>query len=285
MAGIPVIVNGEPIQEAEIRAEVAAQRKDLEGRGIELDLERRMGLRDRAIAHLIERLLIFQECRRLGLMPSAREIEDLANTLVPRVDGVSGCRAGTDLSEVTREAGRRLTFAHIIAHWCRNIKPPKSTEVRDYYRAHQDQFWRPETVHAAHLVRNKESRVIEETRAEMESVRQRLLSGEDFAALAATCSDCLENGGDLGFFARGVMVEEFDAVVFNAPLHEVTPVFETRFGLHVAVVHERRPAGLMELTEVGGQIAEALLRGKQDQEVGRQLEALRRRAVVQVSGM
>lgn len=283
MAGIPVIVNGEPIQEAEIRAEVAAQRKDLESRGIELTLEQRLGLRDHATAHVIERTLIFQECRRLGLLPSAREIEELASTLVPRVDGVSGCRAGTDLTEVTREAERRLTFAHIIAHWCRNIKPPKSTEVRDYYRGHQDQFRRPETIHAAHLVRSKEGRDLEEIRAEMEAVRQRLLAGEEFAALAATCSDCPENGGDLGFFARGVMVEEFDAVVFNAPLHEVTAVFETRFGLHVAVVYERRPEGLMELAEIGGDIAEALYRGKQDQEVGRQLEVLRRKAVIRMS--
>ena len=39
----------------------------------------------------------------------------------------------------------------------------------------------------------------------------------------------------------------------------------------------------MELTEVGGNIAEALHRVKQDREVGRQLEALRRKAVIQVA--
>ena len=197
----------------------------------------------------------------------------MANALSRRADGVSGCRAGTDPAEVMRVAGRRLTLERVVEHWCRNVKPPKSTEVRDYYRGHQDQFWRPETVHVSHLVRN-------ELRQEMESTRQRLLAGEDFAALAATCSDCPENAGDLGFFARGVMVEEFDDVVFAAPVNEITPVFETRFGLHVAIVHERRPESLMELTEVGGHIAETLYREKQDREVGRQLDVLRRKAVI-----
>ena len=283
MAGAPVVVNGEPIEEGEIRAEVSGLRKELESRACELSFEQRLQLRDRAISLLVERRLIFQECRRLGISPTPQVIEEAAAALVPRVDGGSGCRAGTDLTEVRREAERRLTFAAMLARWCRNIAPPKSTEVRDYYRSHQDQFWRPETIHASHLVRNKEGRSIDEIRPEIEAARQRLIEGEDFAKLAAACSDCPENGGDLGFFARGVMVEEFDAIVFSAPLREVTPVFETRFGVHIAMVHERRTEGIVGLTEVGGNIAEALHRAKQDREVGRQLDALRRKAVIQVA--
>lgn len=248
-----------------------------------MSLEQRMRLRDRAVAQLIERVLIFQECRRLGIAPSQHDIDEAASALVPRVDGVAGCRAGVNLADVKREAEQRLTFERMIAWWCRNLKPPKSTEVRDYYRSHQDQFRRPESVHASHLVRNKETAGIDRARADMEAARQRLLAGEEFAALAATCSDCPENGGDLGFFARGVMVEEFDEVVFAAPLREVTPVFETRFGMHIALVHEHRPEGVMELNEVGGNIADALHHMKQDQEVGRQLETLRRRAVVNIN--
>lgn len=280
MAGGRVLVNGEAIEEAEIRAEVAGLRSELELRGIELDLEQRLELRERALAGLIEGRLIFQECRRLGLSPSAEEIAEEAGRLAPRADGVAGCRAGTDLAEATFQAERRLTVRRMIGHWCRNVRPPKSTEVRDYYRGHQAEFRRPESVHASHVVRHTEGRNEEEIRPEMERTRERLLSGEGIAALAATCSDCPENGGDLGFFARGVMVEEFDEVVFAAAPGEVTPVFRTRFGLHVAVVHERRPEGVMSLEEAGGHIAEALNRARQDQEVGRQLAALHRRAVV-----
>jgi PPIC-type PPIASE domain/SurA N-terminal domain len=280
MSSGSVVVNGQTIHEPEIRHEVAALRHDLETRGIGLSLEQRMELRESAIARLIERVLISQECRRLKLTPSQSEIEENAAAMVPRAAGIAGCRADVDTAEVTRESERRLTADRIIAHWCRHLNPPKSTEVRDYYRRNQEQFRRPESINALHLVRNSEGRNMDGLKEEMEALRERLLAGEDFATLAATCSDCPENGGDLGFFGRGVMVEEFDAVVFAAPLHEITPVFETRFGVHIAVVHERRAEGIAELTEVGGHIAEGLHRTKQDQEVGRRLELLRRKAVV-----
>ncbi len=283
MAASRVIVNGEAVPDEEIRAEAALLRKDLESRGVEATLEQRIELRERATEALIERYLVFQECRRLGLSPSAQQIEEAARALAPRMDGVAGCRAGTDLTEFLREATRRLIFERMIAHWRRAVRPPKSTEVRDYYKRNREQFRRPETVHAAHLVRHREGRDSEEAQAEMNAVRQRLLAGEEFAVLAATCSDCPENDGDLGFFARGIMVEEFERVVFAAPLHEATPVFETRFGWHVAMVHDRRPEGIMDLDEAAGPITEALYRNKQDREVGRQLDALRRKADVRVS--
>lgn len=281
MSGTALLVNGEPITDEEIRAETAVLRQAVEQRGVELGFEQRMALRERAAATLVDRRLIYQEARRLKLAPTPEEINALGDTLVPRSDGVAGCRAGTDMQEVRREAERRLTYERMIAHWSRNIAPPKSTEVRDYYRSHAEQFRRPETIRVAHIARHIEGREPAEVRAEVEKARERLLAGEDWATITAECSDCPENSGDLGFIARGIMVEEFDKVVFEAPVNELTPVFETQFGFHVAIVRERRTAGIADLTEAGGHIADGLYRLKQDREVGRQLEILRRKARVE----
>ena len=278
-------VNGYPVSEAEIRAEVTALRVYRESTGETLTFEQRLQLRDQAIENLLERTLIFQEARRLNLVPARAEIEQIAATLVPQIHGVSGCRAGMDDPQIAKEAERRLIVDRLIAHWCRNVKPPRPAEVREYYRAHRDEFWRPEAIHAAHVVRHSEENGADpaSNRAVLEQVRERLLAGEDFAALARAHSDCPENGGDLGFFPRGVMVDEFDAVVFAAPLHQLTPIFETRFGLHVAIVHAHRPAGIANLDEAAAAIETALHRGKQDREVGRRLEALRSSAGIQMT--
>ena len=184
--------------------------------------------------------------------------------MAPRIDGATGCRAGTDLAVIEREASWRLGSSRIVAHWCRNVPPPRSSEVRDYYRDHRDELWTPETIRASHIVKHFENGDADELRAAMAQVRERLLAGEDFGAIAAAFSDCPENGGDLGFFARGVMVPEFDAAVFDAPLHQLTPVFETQFGLHVAIVHERRAEGVPEFPAVAAEIAATLHRVKQD---------------------
>jgi parvulin-like peptidyl-prolyl isomerase len=65
-------------------------------------------------------------------------------------------------------------------------------------------------------------------------------------------------------------------------LQQLSPVFETGFGYHVAIVHERRPEGLVRLNEVSASIEAALHRGKQDREVGRRLEALQKNAKTEV---
>lgn len=72
----------------------------------------------------------------------------------------------------------------------------------------------------------------------------RIQAGEDFAALAREHSSCPSgrSGGDLGQFQKGMMVPEFDAVIFdeNNPTETVhgEPV-KTQFGYHVIEVLER----------------------------------------------
>lgn len=275
-------MNGQFITEAEIRAEMAAIRAYRERGGPELSLEEHLQLRDEAIDTLLERAMLYQEARRLELSPNPEEISTLAATLAPPAYNGDGCRAGTDPAILSAEAERQLIFARLLAHWTRNVKPPKSAEVRDYYRAHAKEFQRPEGIHAAHIVKHAEQSDPEANRAILEQVRERLLAGEDFNTLAAEFSDCPDKSGDLGFFHRGVMVDEFDAAISEMPLNEYTPVFETPFGLHIAVVRERRPAGPIPLSEVSAEIENGLHRGKQDREVGRRLEALRKTTKVQV---
>ncbi len=93
-------------------------------------------------------------------------------------------------------------------------------------------------------------------------IEDRLKAGEDFSALADQESDCKGNGGDLGWFPRGVMVEEFDDVVFELPPGEQSPIFETRFGFHIVRVLEKRAPGIQPLSEVYDAISSFLYRSR-----------------------
>ena len=66
--------------------------------------------------------------------------------------------------------------------------------------------------------------------------------GLDFAEAARQHSTCPSgrNGGDLGEFGRGMMVPEFDAVVFSAPVNEVQGPVKTQFGYHLLEVTQRQ---------------------------------------------
>jgi parvulin-like peptidyl-prolyl isomerase len=90
--------------------------------------------------------------------------------------------------------------------------------------------------------------VVEEPRDEAETLalanelRQRILNGEDFAALAAEYSDdpgSGANGGDLGWFGRGAMVAPFEEAAFSLEIGAISEPIRSDFGYHLIEVLEK----------------------------------------------
>lgn len=106
-----------------------------------------------------------------------------------------------------------------------------------------------EQVNAAHILVATEDAALE--------ALNRLNSGEDFAALAAEVSidtSNNENGGDLGWVPRGIMVSEFEEALFSQEVGTVSAVpVRTEFGWHIIWVKEKeadRPLTVSSLETV-----------------------------------
>ena len=72
-------------------------------------------------------------------------------------------------------------------------------------------------------------------------VKEKLNAGEDFAELAKEYSQdpgSASNGGSLGYFARGVMVKEFEDVAFSLAVGEVSGPIQSQFGYHIIKVDD-----------------------------------------------
>jgi parvulin-like peptidyl-prolyl isomerase len=270
-------VNGESIYADEIRARMSFMRAQAESSGRELSVEERFALRRQAIEDLIDRLLLQQEARRLKLLPAHAEIEAALESVAPKYDGSAGCRADAADAESREDIAARLMVDRLLDRWVENVRPPKIHEMREYYRGNQEAFRTPELIAASHIVKHtKEDDP--DAEASLTEVRAAILAGEDFAAAAKRFSDCPENSGDLGYFPRGVMIDDFDDVAFAAPVGEVTAPFRTQFGWHILLVRDRKPEGVRTFDEVSEQIRTRLLRERQEREVGVQLNALRNKA-------
>jgi peptidyl-prolyl cis-trans isomerase C len=94
----------------------------------------------------------------------------------------------------------------------------------------------PEEVRAAHI--------LVKTEDEAKAIIEQLKGGADFAALAKEKSadkGSGANGGELGWFAKEVMVKEFADAAFAMKVDEVsqTPV-KSQFGFHIIKLEERR---------------------------------------------
>lgn len=83
----------------------------------------------------------------------------------------------------------------------------------------------------------------EETRRQLIDLRNRLLTGEDFTALARKHSadpSVTSNNGDMGWMGRGMLVPEYEATCFKLKTNEISMPVETEYGFHIIQLLDRR---------------------------------------------
>ncbi len=81
-----------------------------------------------------------------------------------------------------------------------------------------------------------------EARRKLETVRERIANGGDFAEQARLYSQdgSAAKGGDLGWLNPGDTVPEFERAMDALKINEVSPVVQSPFGMHLIQVQERR---------------------------------------------
>ena len=83
--------------------------------------------------------------------------------------------------------------------------------------------------------------ILVDTEEKCLQLKEKIQKGEDFAEIARKHSNCPSKaqGGDLGKFGPGMMVKEFDEVVFSADVSSLQGPVKTQFGYHLLEVTSR----------------------------------------------
>lgn len=133
-------------------------------------------------------------------------------------------------------------------------------EMLKYYEDNKDKFVKPETISAKHILVDNE-----DLANEIESkLKKKEISFEDAAVEYSTCPSNM-NGGDLGTFAKGQMVPEFEEAAFELPVGKISSPIKTQFGYHIVVVNDHSDASQAEYEEVKNDVKSALLYQKQNE--------------------
>ena len=141
-------------------------------------------------------------------------------------------------------------------------------EIKADYDADPEKYMDAAKARARHILIRPEANGAEDTgaatreaRAKAEKVLEELKAGGDFAALAKKYSKdpgSASQGGDLGWFERGVMIKAFEDEAFSMNKGAVSGVVETEFGFHIIKLEDKVEAARKPLEEVKGEIKEKL---------------------------
>jgi len=149
-------------------------------------------------------------------------------------------------------------------------------DIEAMYADRQSEFTTPEKRRASHiLVRltpGSSDEIKSIAQVKIQKAKKRIAAGESFADVAKDMSDDVTSsqGGDLGFFARGAMVAEFESAAFDTlKVGEVSDVVSTQFGLHLIQLNAIQTEKIQPLAKVKDKIHKQLLNEKAAEEAYR----------------
>ncbi|MFP4212764.1 MAG: SurA N-terminal domain-containing protein [Desulfohalobiaceae bacterium] len=141
-------------------------------------------------------------------------------------------------------------------------------EIQAYYEQNQDLFQQEERVKAGHILLKLEPDAaqedLEQARQELQELKDRIQAGEDFSELAQAYSEgpSAIQGGELGWFGKGEMLQEFEEAAFALEAGEISEPVRTEYGLHLIQVQDQEQAGTQDLQEVREEVRDSLARDK-----------------------
>ena len=142
-----------------------------------------------------------------------------------------------------------------------------------------------EQIHARHiLMRPNEVQDDATTRQRLSALRERILAGEDFGALASVTSEdpgSATRGGDLGWAVPGTYDPQFEEVLARLAENEISEPFRTQFGWHIVQMLGKRTHDQSD--ELRRQrVLTALRESKVDEETELWLRRMRDEAYVEI---
>ena len=287
-------VNGTEIKRKELDIAVRAMVMQMARQNRSLPPSQTSTLDQNVLEQLIGRELLLQEGNKHIPADLEKNVKEQVDQTKAQLGGEEEFKAKLAESGLTVEGYTRNVHESFIVRAAVQAAVDKEVkiapeEVKGFYDKNPDQFKRPEIVHASHiLIRcapDASDEVKKEKRVQIEAVRALVKGGEKFADVARRVSEdpgTAPTGGDLGFFARGRMVPEFDAAAFSLKTNEISPVITTQFGYHILVVTDRKPSGTLPFDEVKRDLAEFLKQQKGAEVTRNHVAELRQAAKVEI---
>jgi peptidyl-prolyl cis-trans isomerase C len=286
------VVNGTVITEAAFNREMERVQRQYAAMGGHINDTEMPAIRKDVIENLIAGELLYQKSQEEGIKVDEAEVNAHIEGLKKRFPDETKYKNALEsahLSEasIRSDFTRAKAIGQLIDKQIYENVAVSEEETKKYYDENQKLFVHPEQVRASHILIKVDAQADDEAkakaRAQIEDIKKKLESGEDFAALAEEHSGCpsAAKGGDLGFFRRGQMVPPFEEAAFGLKPGELSDVVETRFGYHIIKVTDHKAEAPIEFEKVKDKLEQHLRQSKLQEEVARYIQDLEKDAKIE----
>ncbi|MBD8070830.1 peptidylprolyl isomerase [Bacillus sp. PS06] len=187
---------------------------------------------------MITTKLIELEAEKQKITVSSDEIEEEMQTLINSYGGEEAFNSVLASSGASIGALRQDVKSYLLTE---KLLKERITiteeEMTTYFEENKDSYAQEEQIEASHILVDDEDTANE--------VLAKLNEGGDFAELAEEYSTDESNasmGGELGYFGKGKMVEEFENVAFELEIDTLSEPVKTEFGYHIIKVTDKKEA-------------------------------------------
>ena len=283
---MPLVVNDQTIDDSVIEQEFSAIKAHYESLGSISCCERDDEFRGYANDNITFRALLTQEALRTIPEPQEEEVSQAFDKLKEEHGGSDQFYASMGLSPEQDELIRRdlsvnLQVESLRESTCKSLPEPTEVECREYYDNNVEKFSDEDEVRASHIFKSvRESEKREAIFKALCEVRQQLVDGADFTEVARKHSDKPAEEIDLGYFKRGELMDEFEIVTFSMKEMEVSPVFSTPHGFHLAKVTDRKHGKPKPFESVRADIETELSAQRQDAKLQELVDELKKTAQI-----
>ncbi len=281
-----LIVNGEKVEESAIEREIERLRPHYEQTFADQPAEEReKQLAEWCRENVIERVLVNQDAKNQVSEVPREKVEEVLKQIKEQYKDEKEFEKDYDeeaRKKLLDDIEQQIRVEQRLEAICKELPEPSKEEIEAFYNENAENFRTPEQLRVAHMVKYVNWQTDEAAAQQaLQQAKAELDGGKPFEAVVDRYTDCGDAGGDLGMVTRGQMVEEFEDVIFNLSEGQVSDIFRTRFGYHIAKVYSRKPSEIAGLDEVKSHIVEALSQQKREKAIEQFVDELRSKATVE----
>jgi parvulin-like peptidyl-prolyl isomerase len=235
-------------------------------------------LKDNILEQMIDEKVILQEAKKNKISVTKIKLDKALNEVKSRFKTDDEFKNELAKMKMTEDSFRKKIEEQLIIMEMINtsvkdkVKAPTDEDAKKYYNEHPKEMIEPELVRVRHILMKTDGKNDSEVLKKMTDLRNKIVKDKkvefsDYAKKYSEDKGTADRGGDVGLFAKGQMLKEFEDTAFNLNVGDISNVIKTDAGYHILKCEEKKLEQKKTFDEVKEYIKQYLYQVEMDKSI------------------